>query len=90
MCTAAQHVLLFSVLEVNSDLFQILQSYTLLLKPPVLMCSCVIVILSLSFVPKQQLSNREVLRMHCICIQFELTKVIYRPYPQAIILRLCH
>ena len=33
------YVLLFLVLVVNSDQFQILQSYTLLLKPPVLMYS---------------------------------------------------
>ena len=35
---AAQYVLLFLVLAVNSDRFQILRSYTLLLKPPILMC----------------------------------------------------
>ena len=34
---AVQYMLLFLVLAVNSDQFQILQSYTLLLKPPVLM-----------------------------------------------------
>ena len=62
MCTAAQYVLLFSVLEVNSDPFQILQSYTLLLKPPILICSFNIVILSFSFVPKQQLSDRSYVR----------------------------
>ena len=32
-----QYVLLFLVLVANSDWFQILQSYTLLLKPPVFM-----------------------------------------------------
>ena len=35
----AQYVLLFLVLAVNSDQFQRLQSYTLLLKLPVLMHS---------------------------------------------------
>ena len=37
---AAQYVLLFLVLAVNYDWFQILQSYTLLLKPPILMHVC--------------------------------------------------
>ena len=36
----AQYVLLFLVVAVNSDRFQIVWSYTLLLKPPVLMRSC--------------------------------------------------
>ena len=37
---AAQYILLILVLAVNSDRFQMLQSYTLLLKPPILMHSC--------------------------------------------------
>ena len=40
-----QYVLLFLVLVVNSDWFQSLQSYMLLLKPPVLVrpcCSCIV------------------------------------------------
>ena len=40
-----QYVLLFLVLVVNSDQFQSLQSYMLLLKPPVLVrscCSCIV------------------------------------------------
>ena len=36
------HVLLFLVLAVNLDQFQILQSYMLLLKLPILMCSCTV------------------------------------------------
>ena len=36
---AAQYVLLFIVLVINSDRFQILRSYMLLLKPPILMRS---------------------------------------------------
>ena len=42
LCTAVQYVLLSLVLVVNSDQFQILWSYTLLLKPPVLMCSYIV------------------------------------------------
>ena len=38
--THAQCVLLFVVLTVNSVQFQILRRYTLLLKSPILMCSC--------------------------------------------------
>ena len=38
LCIAVQYVLLFLVLTVNSDQFQILWNYTLLLKPPILAC----------------------------------------------------
>ena len=40
LCLRAAACYYFLVLAVNSDRFQILRSYTLLLKPPVLMCSC--------------------------------------------------
>ena len=39
-CSCA-YMLLFLVLAVNSNQIQILRSYTLLLKPPILMHSCV-------------------------------------------------
>ena len=52
---AVQCMLLFLVQAVNSDRFQILQSYMLLLKPPVLMCFWRSKIREVKYIQHQQL-----------------------------------